>query len=866
MVPLLHVGSRVMRGPDWAWQDQDGGPGHVGTLVTIGQLHGDCPAGTVKIIWDTGAAQNYRVGYDGQYDLRLVDHGTSGVSQECECSHCDASPVYGLRWSCLSCPHYSLCSPCYMSGAHDNSHSFTRHLGPGDPGVRVGPRTAERLTELMGIYPGAVVERGPNWRFDNQDGGQGSRGVVRQVHDWEGAGSSTARSVVSVVWSNRVDNMYCRGHKGQVHLRCVTPASGGRVFQAHLPILGFQYETVPTSFVIGQHVMVNVDIETLKQMQVGYGGFNQNMLEVVGKRGKVHRLTEKGLVRVQYAGQPAQDHRWTLNPAALRLVAGHNVGDQVKITSDRVRVGKYVSNPAALESVMGGYGVIKLIHSESSYVIDFGEGKVVTLHPGCIEVTSDDQQTVFASCIKAAVRGDQAAVESFLRGTFSQCDSVNIPDNKTMLKCLHQAASRGHFNVVLVILQYRAAIVNERLEDKTVLQVAAYQGHSMIVDLLLRHGANPGLADKSGDTALHYAAIGARSDAILSLVNRCSEPNYVNCVNNDKRTAAHITVLNRQAETLSTLLKVGASVNIPDCQGDTTLQLAVIQGDHSLLDLVLGGLSGGALLATNSRGHNVLHIACVRGDVAAIEKILGQDRHMINIVSREGESPLHLASQFPPAVTALVRCPQCDLNIADSQGKTVLHWAASRLDSALLQRLVEAGASLDCQDMLGNTPAHLLWSDGLAVTANTASLYSNTMEDLLEPRLTNLVQTITGSQVEQVQLTLLLFLFKHGATNISNYRNDTVTDLIESLEVRRFVLETIKPDGETSDHEYAEIAEEALEREEEPSGPGECRVCNEMVLLVTFLPCQHKVGSLNVVQSSHISHILRLLASTAARK
>ena len=34
---VILVGSRVVRGPDWQWGDQDGGPGHVGTVVTIGQ-------------------------------------------------------------------------------------------------------------------------------------------------------------------------------------------------------------------------------------------------------------------------------------------------------------------------------------------------------------------------------------------------------------------------------------------------------------------------------------------------------------------------------------------------------------------------------------------------------------------------------------------------------------------------------------------------------------------------------------------------------------------------------------------------------------------------------------------------------------
>ena len=36
-------------------------------------------------------------------------------------------------------------------------------------------------------------------------------------------------------------------------------------------------------------------------------------------------------MRVQYPGNPPQSHRWAINPSALRVVHGHNVGDQVMI-------------------------------------------------------------------------------------------------------------------------------------------------------------------------------------------------------------------------------------------------------------------------------------------------------------------------------------------------------------------------------------------------------------------------------------------------------------------------------------------------------------------------------------------------------
>ena len=31
----VDVGLRVVRGPDWPWGDQDGGEGHVGTVVEV---------------------------------------------------------------------------------------------------------------------------------------------------------------------------------------------------------------------------------------------------------------------------------------------------------------------------------------------------------------------------------------------------------------------------------------------------------------------------------------------------------------------------------------------------------------------------------------------------------------------------------------------------------------------------------------------------------------------------------------------------------------------------------------------------------------------------------------------------------------
>ena len=67
------VGLRVVRGPNWSWGDQDGGEGHVGTVVVVGQ-----DGRSVVVQWDCGNRCRYRCGEEGKYDLRVFDSGPTG--------------------------------------------------------------------------------------------------------------------------------------------------------------------------------------------------------------------------------------------------------------------------------------------------------------------------------------------------------------------------------------------------------------------------------------------------------------------------------------------------------------------------------------------------------------------------------------------------------------------------------------------------------------------------------------------------------------------------------------------------------------------------------------------------------------------
>lgn len=65
---MMRVGTRVVRGPDWKWGDQDGPPPSEGRV--IGELGED---GWIRVQWDNGSTNSYRMGKEGKYDLKLAD-------------------------------------------------------------------------------------------------------------------------------------------------------------------------------------------------------------------------------------------------------------------------------------------------------------------------------------------------------------------------------------------------------------------------------------------------------------------------------------------------------------------------------------------------------------------------------------------------------------------------------------------------------------------------------------------------------------------------------------------------------------------------------------------------------------------------
>ncbi|XP_061315740.1 E3 ubiquitin-protein ligase HERC2 isoform X7 [Pezoporus flaviventris] len=68
LAAMMKIGTRVVRGVDWKWGDQDGPTPGLGRV--IGELGED---GWIRVQWDTGSTNSYRMGKEGKYDLKLAE-------------------------------------------------------------------------------------------------------------------------------------------------------------------------------------------------------------------------------------------------------------------------------------------------------------------------------------------------------------------------------------------------------------------------------------------------------------------------------------------------------------------------------------------------------------------------------------------------------------------------------------------------------------------------------------------------------------------------------------------------------------------------------------------------------------------------
>jgi ankyrin repeat protein/nucleoside phosphorylase len=151
----------------------------------------------------------------------------------------------------------------------------------------------------------------------------------------------------------------------------------------------------------------------------------------------------------------------------------------------------------------------------------------------------------------------------------------------------------------------------EQLAGTQLLHSVAAGKHAHLVELLLRHGADPNFVDSAGQTPLGVAIERGRFDNVGRLLDAGADPNVGTASltsNADVRgTNLMLAAWKRNPEIVRALLEKGASVNAVGHNGLTALMIAAHQGDRSSVGYLLD--RGANALARRADGKTAREMA-----------------------------------------------------------------------------------------------------------------------------------------------------------------------------------------------------------------------------------------------------------------
>uniref|UniRef100_A0A131YG45 RING-type E3 ubiquitin transferase n=1 Tax=Rhipicephalus appendiculatus TaxID=34631 RepID=A0A131YG45_RHIAP len=658
----MFPGARVVRGVDWQWEDQDGGNGRRGKVTEIQDWSAASPRSAAYVVWDNGAKNLYRVGFEGMADLKVVNDAKGGTVYR------DHLPLLGEQ-------------------------------GPGRSGG-VGFQVGDQVNVDLDLEIVQSLQHGHGGWTDGMYECLGTTGTVIGVdedHDIVVSYPSANRWTFNPAVLTRVNT---------ASTASTSAASGSGVGDA----------ASSQQFAVGDLVQICSDLERIKILQRGHGEWAEAMTPTLGKIGRVQQIYHDNDLKVEVCGTS-----WTYNPLAVtkmasdgavagvssgerlsallkKLFESHVSGDvneelvKAAATGDAQKCEEILKHPEAnVNGVFASHTALQAA-SQNGHVEVV---KILLRHNADVEIEDKDGDRA----VHHTAFGDEPSVMELLARAGADLNARN----KRRQTPLHIAVNKGHMGVVKTLLDLGCHPSLQDCEGDTPLHDAISKKRDDMLTLLLDHNADITLTNNNGFNALHHAALRGNPSAMRTLLAKLPRPWIVDEKKDDGYTALHLAALNNHVEVAELLIhqghanmdlqnvnlqtplhlaverqhaqivrhlvREGCNLNIPDKDGDTPLHEALRHHTLSQLrhlqDMQDVTKAGGGRLSTAAGSSSTagnLELLMGLGSQGADKKssasiacFLVSNGAELYIKNKKGQAPLDLCPD-PNLCNALVKC------------------------------------------------------------------------------------------------------------------------------------------------------------------------------------------------------------------
>ncbi|KAK0667487.1 ankyrin repeat-containing domain protein [Cercophora samala] len=302
---------------------------------------------------------------------------------------------------------------------------------------------------------------------------------------------------------------------------------------------------------------------------------------------------------------------------------------------------------------------------------------------------------------------------------------VDAPDS-SRLTPLHVAASQGNTNLVSLLMKFGANVDSKSAELKTPLHLAVENNQLDVASLLVdKYGASISAQDEDGLHPVDYAIRKCQKDMFEVLIGYAADVERES-TSADSRDTVYTVELQRRdlvtaiqcsAVDIVRLIVEQFSGIEDDCENrDSVLHIAARDSDGEMIKVLRNHFRGFDVNRTGSQGRTPIHAAVAHKNLEALKELLKVEPNLEQ-ADDDGKTPLLLAvgKGMPPEICRVLlnKGARVDNLGPRGRGLTPLHIAAIHGNLPVMSELLKENPPLEAENDDHETPLLLCVGRGM---------------------------------------------------------------------------------------------------------------------------------------------------------